>query len=161
MSDIFKSIIGSIVSALIIALALGVWNDYYFKKDNLTGYWKVSFLTTESSYKNYIGLKTYYDFILNQDGRRIVGTGEKVSEDSVNGIIEYKNGKRTHLNLTAGINYKIFSASTIDLIYKEKGRKRDSSTVLNLNIESPNKIIGSFISTIASSKGTVTFERVQ
>jgi len=161
MSDILKSIIGSIVSALIIALALGVWNDYYFKKDNLTGYWKVSFVTTESSYKNYIGLKTYYDFILNQDGRRIVGTGEKVSEDSVNGIIEYKNGKRTHLNLTVGINYKVFSASTIDLIYKEKGRKRDSSTVLNLTIESPNKIRGSFISTIASSKGTVTFERVQ
>jgi hypothetical protein len=91
MSDIFKSIIGSIVSAIIIALALGVWNDYYFKKDNLTAYWKVSFVTTESSYKNYICLKAYYDFILNQDGRRTVGTGEKVSEDFVNRIIEYKN----------------------------------------------------------------------
>ena len=161
MSDIIKNIIGSLFSAFIIALVLGVWNDYYFKKENITGYWKVSFVTTESSYNKYIGLKTYYDFILNQNGRTIIGTGEKISEDSVNGIIEYENGKRAHLNLTAGINYKVFSASTIDLIYKENGRKRESSTVLKLTIESSNKITGSFISTIASSKGTVIFERVQ
>ncbi len=69
MSDITKNIISSIVSALLIALILSIWNDHIFKSDRLTGYWNVEFETKQSSYSKFIGLKTYCDFVINQEGK--------------------------------------------------------------------------------------------
>ncbi len=160
MSDITKNITGSIISALLIALIISLWNDYLYKRDRLTGYWKVEFETTESSYSKYIGLKTYFDFVINQEGNRLVGSGEKISEDSVNGVIEYESAKRVHIELTGAVRYRVFSKNTVDIRYVEEGRKRQSSTIVKLRIESPESMVGSYISTIAGSRGIAKFTKV-
>lgn len=160
MSDISKSVIGSLISAVLIAVLFGFWNDYVYKKDRLTGYWKVELETVGSSYSKYRGLKTYYEFIIGQNVNSLNGTGEKISEDSVNGPVEYDTDKRTHLEFEGALTYRVFSKNTVDILYKENGRKRPSSTILNLVVESSEKMSGTFISTIASSKGNVVFTRV-
>ncbi|MCE9679246.1 hypothetical protein LZP69_08670 [Shewanella sp. AS1] len=160
MSEITKNVTGSLISAIVIALVFGIWNDYIYKKDRLTGYWKVEYKTEQSSYKPYIGLKTNYEFIIGQSGNTINGIGEKISEDSINGVIEYNAEKRGHVELQGSVTYRAFSKNSLDIVYKEEGLKRPSSTILNLVIESKNKMSGTFISTIASSKGVVTLTRV-
>ena len=160
MSDISKSVIGSLISAVLITVLFSLWNDYIYKKDQLTGYWEVEFETIETSYSKYRGLKTYYEFIIGQKGHGLDGTGEKISEDSVNGVIEYDADKRTHLDFDGVITYRVFSRNTVDITYKENGRKRPSSTILNLVIESRDRMSGTFISTIASSKGKVIFTKI-
>ncbi|MFT6915496.1 MAG: hypothetical protein ACJAWL_001805 [Motiliproteus sp.] len=160
MSDISKNIIGSLLSAILITLLFSLWNDYVYKKDQLTGYWEVEYETLESSYIKYQGLKMYYELILGQKGSLLQGTGEKVSEDSSNGIIEYDADKRAHIEFEGFLTYRFFSKNTVDITYKENGRKRPSSTILNLVVESNDKMSGTFISSIASSKGSVIFTRV-
>lgn len=161
MSDIAKNVVGSLISAILIALVFSLWNDYIYKNDQLDGYWRVEYETAESSYQKYIGLKTYYDFVIGQNGNVVKGTGEKVAENLSGKYFEYENGKRTHLDFTGSITYKVFSKNKLDLIYKENGRKRSSSTILNLVITSKDKMVGTYISTIAASKGKVTFTKVK
>tara|TARA_R110001592_G_scaffold362628_1_gene677402 strand:- start:5785 stop:6216 length:432 start_codon:yes stop_codon:yes gene_type:complete len=136
-----------------------LWNDFVYKKDRVSGYWVAEFETLESSYSNFIDLKTNYEFVIGQTGSVINGSGEKVSEVSVNGYIEYDHEKRSHLELNGSLGYRVFAKSTVDIVYKENGRKRPSSTILNLVIDSKNKMSGTFISTIASSSGKVTLTR--
>ena len=99
-------------------------------------------------------------FVIGQTGKTLSGTGEKVSENSVNGNFEYDPGKRAHLELEGSLSYRVFSENTVDIVYKENGRKRTSSTILNLVIESNDTMTGTFISTIASSKGSVKLTRI-
>ncbi|MEH6467449.1 MAG: hypothetical protein V7722_07435 [Porticoccus sp.] len=160
MFDISKNVIGSLISAVLIALVFSLWNDFIYKKDQLSGYWKVEYETLHSSYNKYIGLKTSYEFVIGQTGSTLSGTGEKVSENSINGDFEYDRDQRNHLDLNGSLGYRIFSKNTVDIVYKENGKKRPSSTILNLVIESNDTISGTFISTIASSKGKVTLTRV-
>jgi len=159
MSDISKSVVGSILSAILIAISFSLWNDYIYKRDELSGFWHVTIETTKSSNGNYIGLKTYYNFVAGQNGSSLRGTGEKISEDSVNGIIEYDTDKRTHLNFDGALTYRVFSSNTVDMIYKEEGRRRPSSSILNLVVESNDRLTGTFISTISKSSGKVVFTR--
>lgn len=77
MKGILGNVAGSLISAVVIAIVFGLWNDYFYKRDQLTGFWKVEFETKSSSYNKYIGLKTYYDFIIGQAGNSISGTAEK------------------------------------------------------------------------------------
>lgn len=161
MSEISKNVLGSLISAVVVTAVFSLWNDYIYKRDQLSGFWKVEFETKESSYSPYIGLKTYYDFIIGQHDNTIDGTGEKISEDSVNGIIKYDADKRTHLTLNGALTYRVFSKNTVDIIYKEEGRKRPSSTILNLVVESNDQLTGTYISTIAESKGTVLLTRMK
>lgn len=161
MADLRKSILSSVLSALLLALILSLWNDFIYKGERLSGYWRAEFETTESTYSKYIGLKTRYDFVINQEGDRLVGSGEKVSENSVNGIIEYEPAKRTHLELTGAVTYKVFSDNSVDIQYKEDGRLRPSSTILSMTVQSGDMMTGRYISTIAGSRGTAKFTRVK
>lgn len=157
--DILKSTIGSLFSAIVIVVLFGLWNDYVYKKDQLTGYWNVTYETTDTTYSPYKGLKTNYVFVINQKGDILSGTGEKISESSRNGYIEYDAEKRTHLNFEGALSYHVFSKNAVNMIHMENGIKRPSSRILNLVIESNDLMKGTFISTIAESKGKVILTR--
>ena len=67
MSDVSKSVTGSLISAVLIAVLFGLWNDYIYKNDKLTGYWKVESETIESSYSKYrVIYKTLKDQVMIQ-----------------------------------------------------------------------------------------------
>ena len=161
MIDIWKNVIASLISAVIIAIIFGVWNDNYYKKEDLSGYWEVEFVTVETDYSPDKDLKTYYYFTVGQNGHSLSGFGEKTSEDSSNGKIQYETKNRTHLEFQGAISYRVFSKSRVNITYRENGRRRPFSTVLSLVVESSNRISGTYISTAANTKGTVTFERVE
>lgn len=159
--NILKGIAKSLLSAITIAILFALWNDYIYKKDQLTGYWNVTYETVESQHSHYKGLKTHYIFVINQKIDTLSGTGEKTSE-SLNGeAIEYDTKNRTHLTFDGALNYHVFSPNTVNLIHIENGRIRPSSRILNLIIKSNNLMTGNFISTIAGSKGKVTLIRNQ
>ena len=161
MSGIAKSVLKSIITTILLALIFSLWNDFFYKKDRLTGFWKVEFENTESSYSKYIGLKTYYEYVIGQAGNSLSGSGEKVSEDSANGVIVYDHDKRTHLDFKGALTYRFLSKNIVDLTQKEKGRLRPSSTVVKLMIESNDRMSGTFMSTIAATRGKVVFTRVK
>ena len=160
MKGFWKGVAGSLTSAILIALMISIWNDGFYRSVRLTGYWKAEFKTINTSYSKYSNLKVNYDYIINQEGNALVGSGEKISEDSGSGVIEYDPKERTHLNLTGAVTYKIFSSNVVDILSKEEGRLRPSSTIIKLTVESPESMVGTFISTVAKSSGIVRFTKV-
>lgn len=160
MKEIARNIIASVISAIIIALMLFVWNDYFFKKDNLAGYWSVKYITDETTHDNFLDLEENYDFLFTQSGDALDGTGEKISEMSSLGFVEYDTAKRTQVTILGTVKYKFFSNSEIDISHFEKGRRRPSSRILKLKVMSNNRIEGTFISTVAQSSGRVELTRI-
>lgn len=159
MEAIACNIVASVLSAILIALLLLVWNDYFLKRDRLTGYWNVKYITDKTTYSPYLNLEENYDFLITQQGNVLSGTGEKISELSSSESVEYDADKRTHVNLIGNLKYNFFSNSELDLSHLEKGRIRDSSRILKLRVLSNNSIEGTYISTIADSSGRVQLLR--
>jgi hypothetical protein len=161
MGEVARGIIASVLSAILLSLVFFFWNDFVYRKDSLTGYWKAEAEVTKSSYNPYVGLRTEYHLLLVQTGNVVTGTGEKVLEITKKGLNEYDHEDRPQITLDGGVTYKFFSPSSVHLRYTEDGSRRKSSTLLDLTIESGNTVSGNFMSTIAASSGTVRLTRTQ
>ncbi|MCP4429747.1 MAG: hypothetical protein GY806_02090 [Gammaproteobacteria bacterium] len=159
MKGIVCNIFTSVSSAVVIALLLFVWNDHFLKIDRLTGYWNVNYVTEKTTYDAFHNLEENYDFLITQSDNTLSGSGEKISELSPSGFIEYDAEKRTHVKILGNLKYNFFSESEVDISHVEKGRKRESSRILRLKVISNDLIIGTFISTIADSSGHVRLTR--
>ena len=161
MIDISKNIIGSLLSAIVIAILFSIWNDFFYKKDRLTGYWQAEFRVLETSYSKYEGMKTYSDYLINQENGHITGTAEKMKENSKLGIIEYIGKDRTLSTFSGGISYRFFSNNIVDIHQTQLGTERKSSSIIKLKLISEYELRGDFVSTVANSSGEVVFKRVK
>ncbi|AZZ92680.1 hypothetical protein EUZ85_18895 [Hahella sp. KA22] len=157
----FKGISENIISAILIAIIFGLWNDYLYKVDRLSGRWKVEFYVENTEYNPYKGMTATHEIFLIQNGLGISGLGEKVAEETNSESIAYHPSKRSHSEISGTITYKFFSDNLVDLTLKEDGLIRKSSTFVHLVAESSDSMSGTFFSTAANSKGAVSFKRIQ
>lgn len=123
--------------------------------------WKAEFQTQNSEFDRYEGMKTNYTLLLQQEGQVLRGVTEKVSEEIEGETKSYQPYDRVHGQASGTIAYRVFSNSTIDLVILENGRVRESSSILNLEVVSQDRLEGTFTSTAADSKGTVVFSRAE
>lgn len=161
MKSFNLGVLSTVVSTIIVAALIGLWNDYSYKSCNLTGCWEMK-LTYENTAKNsFKGMNVNYDLILSQNDKFIIGHGEKCSDDDRSEIP--REGK-SKLTIEGGVTYKVFSNNDINIFYYEENPigkigTLKSSTVLNLKQIGKDKIIGTFRSTIANTQGSVILER--
>lgn len=160
VSQILKSIFSAVISTLIIGALLAAWNDYVYKADNLAGFWRAKFETHQSEIERFEAMKTNYMFILQQEGHVIRGASEKVSEETGGSVEHYQPYDRIHGDVSGTISYKVYSNSTLDLVLRESGRLRKTSSILHLQVITPDRLKGTFSSTAANSKGSVVLTRV-
>jgi len=159
--NIVKAIIANVVSALVIAVMLGAWTDHFYKTDKLAGIWKAELHVQDSEVERYEGMKMSYTLLLQQEGQVLRGVTEKVSEEINGETKKYQSYDRVHGEVSGTIAYSVFSDSTLDLVIRENGRIRGSSTILNLEVVSQERLVGTFTSTAASSKGAVVLTRAE
>jgi hypothetical protein len=156
----WRYIILNICSGLLLALILFLLKEYIFAKRNLSGGWNAKLKIIESSYGPYNNLTLYYEIHLLQKGYELSGTGEKVKEvNNKNELLEYERNKRVTIELDGYYEHNYFKKSNVYLNIIEKGRKRESRSTYTLNIESGEKLKGTFDSTAADSKGEIIIER--
>lgn len=159
MKDVISGIVSSVISALLIALAFFAWNDFVHRADDLTGAWEIECEIKETSYSKYEGMKTYFDVLINQQGTKIVGTGEKVAEIFEERKYEYEREKRVQVELTGKLENRFISGDEVQIHWMEHGRKRKTSTVFSLRVISQSDLRGNFFSTAADAHGRAVWRR--
>jgi len=159
MKDIINNVIGSVISAVIIALVFFVWNDFCNSKANISGIWKVENIVTETQHDNFKDMKIYYEAFINETNGHIEGSAEKTAEYSFGRRFEYERDKRVHIEINGKLKNNFLVADEIHLFLKEHGRLRDSTASMNLRAINQNHLEGQFYSTAANSKGRTIWKR--
>jgi len=160
MSTMLKDILASIVSAVFIAIIFTSWSDSEFKEYNLTGKWKLETTTSTANVPEYIGMKLYYYVHIIQSNDKVTFSAEKVKENSINGgTIKYTGKNRTYLKCQGTKKYNYFSKNKLVLNCNETGRVRETTMILDLDINLKDKMTGTFLSSAANSDGTIEITR--
>ena len=151
----------TVLGGLLITLFFFIWNDFFFQPKNLTGIWQFTYTVNETSYSAYKDMKLIYHVHLMQTGSMIFGTGEKIKEISEkNGEYYFEPDKRVHIELTGEVDYRFLGKDYVNLYYKEKGRKRYSSTLQQLKQVDKKTLSGVFFSTAANCSGSVVWKKL-
>lgn len=134
--------------------------DWIRRNNNISGRWIITEKIIDSNYRPYIGMKLISTLNLLHYQDNISGTGEKVSETTLeNGEFNYLSEKRTKYSVQGNFDWRLFGRNIYRLHVTNHGNKRITSALLTVKRINRNRLEGSFISEAAESIGTVTFER--
>jgi hypothetical protein len=117
---------------------------------SLSGDWHVNTHITFAARKEFEGLALGYRLQLKQDGARLTGRGEKISENGT----ALAARQRTPIEVEGERD-----GDRVMLQFTERGARRASGGTFFLRVEDA-KLRGTFASDAASSKGEVSAERV-
>jgi len=102
----------------------------------------------------------FFDILLQQNGREITGTGEKVAEKLKDGKKnEFERDKRVHIEIAGNLKNNFIVDDKVFLHYIEHGQRRDSSTVVSIRVLNNKSMEGAFFSTAADSSGKTFWKR--
>ena len=118
---------------------------------DLDGTWTMTNEVRDSSLKTFRGLRLQYRLQLQQDGPRVTGNGQKVSE---NGRALRKSA-RTPITLAGTVE-----KDKVQLTFREKGRRRESGGTFQFQLAEDGSLRGSFESDAARSSGQSVVRRV-
>jgi len=158
-----KFIIGvycSVVSAVVVTLLFFVWRSYCNCPYDVSGLWIFRTDTQESTHDEYKGLSVYFEAVLQQNDLGIIGTGEKIAEKATEGHrYDYERINRVRIEISGSVKNNLFKNDQVIIHWVEHGRKRDTSSYLDLHVVDKNIMEGSFLSTAADSVGVVYCHR--
>ena len=151
----YLSIGEAVVGTSFAALLFFVLKEYVFPIPPVSGCWTFETETVETSYNPYRGMKLKYIVLIWQEGNKIFGTGEKMSELVSSEYREYTGADRSQVKVQGYLTKRYVSRSRIVLHFEEHGLKRNSSTIHELRMRRKKTMEGVFTSTVANSLGPV------
>ena len=137
-----------------------VFNDYVAPAPDLAGRWKFTVVYEDTALDRFEGLKVTYQALLVQEGLDLSGTGEKLSDRGSVEPVDYDSARRANIEVMGTIARSYFSPDALVIHYREAGRRRESSTLHQLEYFDAETMCGCFQSTIADTRGSVWWERV-
>ena len=161
-SPLVSQVVGAFVTTVALSLGFMLFNDFIAPPPDLSGNWKFTVTYENTTLSSFKDLGVTYQVLLIQEGLKLSGSGEKVSEGGTTQDIEHYTGesRRTHIDIVGSIVRNYFSCNVVVLHYKEENEdSRQSSTVHRLVQCSREAMDGRFSSTIADSSGPVWWQR--
>ena len=154
-------VVGAVVTTAALSAGYMVFNDYIAPAPDLAGRWKFTVVYEETALERFQGLTVTYQALLVQEGLDLSGTGEKLS-DRGTGVepVDYDSSRRANIDVMGNITRNYFSPDALVIHYREAGRRRESSTLHELEYFDAETMCGCFQSTIADTVGSVWWERV-
>ncbi len=159
LRDLSVEIVGSIIGGAILALVFFICSDFVFKSPDLNGRWLMAKTVTETQHDSYKDLIVLYEVVLRQDGLRLSGTAEKVAEIHNGNLFKYDYEKRVRVELEGAIDRNYLSKDRVNIHWVEHGRKRDSSSLLQISRFNDEYMKGRYSSTVARSSGESEWAR--
>ena len=160
------NIAATVIGGVILSLLFFWVKEKVFPIPRITGRWFFEMKTTETSYNPYKDMILQYEAIVSIEGKKIEGTVEKIYEDSSRTREKEYTGKHRTRGLVSGYVEKNYLGKDFVYLYfveKNKAEKiedeRESTTFFKLINPKDNQMDGTFISTIARSKGIVKWQR--
>ena len=161
ISSIWNQVVQAIVTTVVLGIGFTIFNDFVAPIPDLTGRWKFTVVYEETADSKFQGLNVTYEMIWIQDGFKLSGHGEKLSDRGpTQNSVDYVGDQRIDIELTGRITRRYFSQDVLVLQYKEFGLKRESSTVQRLTLCSKDALSGCFLTTIANTSGPVWWQRI-
>ena len=159
--NVLSSIGQALVTTVVLSFGYMIFNDCVAPIPDLTGRWKFTVVYEETADSKFQGLNVTYEVIWIQDGFKLSGHGEKLSDRGpTQNSVDYVGDQRIDIELTGRITRRYFSQDVLVLQYKEFGLKRESSTVQRLTLCSKDALSGCFLTTIANTSGPVWWQRI-
>ena len=118
---------------------------------DLDGAWTMTNEVQDSSLKTFRGLRLEYQLQLQQDGERVTGKGQKVSENGR----ALRRSARTPITLAGTVE-----GDEVHLKFREKGRRRESGGTFQYQLAGDGSLRGTFTSNAARSSGQSVVRRV-
>lgn len=152
------SFIGALLGRLFGSVALSATKSKIFQIPDLNGSWVYEQVTTQSSYKPYLGMTLRYLVLLSINGNNVSGTAEKIWENSLTGgNREYVGKNRSAATITGSISSSLFGKTKLVINLDENGHGRKYSTQHILEVVDSNSLSGRFSSTAANQIGTCSW----
>ena len=163
-SQIREALVAAAVEALVTVFIFGlggfIFFKYVFPPPDLSGCWKFTVEYKNTAYSKFSGLQVTYQVLLIQQGLKLSGTGEKLSDRGpTQDAKDYVGKFRTKIQIVGNVTHNFFSRDVVAIHYDEGGDRRESSTVHRLVECSGRNMSGCFWSTIANTSGPVWWER--
>ena len=111
---------------------------------DLDGTWTMTNEVQDSSVKTFRGLRLQYQLQLQQDGRRVTGKGQKVSENGRS----VRKAARTPITVAGTVD-----GDKVHLTFREQGRRRESGGTFQFQLAGDGSLRGTFESDAARSSG--------
>ena len=125
-----------------------IFDDYLTPPRDLSGSWKFTVVYEDMALRAFKDFRVTYQVLLVQDGLKLLGHGEKLSDwDPGRDAVDYAGDRRTNVEVRRAVTRNYLSRDTLLLHYKEKGRRRDSTTVHRLVECGRGMLCGCFRST--------------
>jgi len=126
--------------------------DWAPAEDDLSGWWELTNTIESTNYEQYRGLRLGYRLQLEQDGDRIIGRGQKWTEDGR----PVSPGARSPIGVTGRIE-----GGRVILHFTERGARRSTGGTFSWQL-SPNRaaLRGNFSSDAANASGSSVARRM-
>ncbi len=157
---LFVGVLGTVIGGIILSLIYFVLHDYVYKLPEIGGAWYFTDSIEKTSFNSYRGMQVIYLALIWNEGNRILGTAEKVSEITADGKQhKYIGDKRVQVNISGFITKNYLRDDKVTIHIEEFGMQRKSSSIHQLSVISDDLIKGIFTSTAANSTGLVVWRK--
>ena len=160
ISQFWSDVLSNGLAGIALTIIFFFIRDWIRRRNNISGKWIITEKIIDSNYRPYIGMKLISTLNLLHYQDNIFGTGEKVSETTLeNGELNYPHEKRTKYSIQGSFDWRLSGRNIYRLHLTNHGNIRTTSALLTVKRITRNRLEGSFISEAAESIGTVTLER--
>lgn len=156
--SVWANVLGGVITSTIV----GSVAYLLARMPNLSGVWTMHVDILDSDYNPYKGMKLTYIVMLSQSSGSLQGVAEKVHEVSKKNPLpgyHYQRAGRMHSTISGGIFGNVFQQKKFQLILHEEGEHRRYVSIADVEVQNDNSLKGSYTSTAANSRGTVTLTR--
>lgn len=153
-----ETILGAVIGAILrhfFPKAL----DYLFTPD-LSGWWTFDVHTRRTSYEPYEGMLLTYIVMLDADGTKVFGSGEKDSERSAIFEGTHVSKDRSPITVQGTVKPRVLRPPVVRVVINEVGKLRESVSRHELVLDRKARAMrGTFTSTVARQEGRVVWHR--
>lgn len=163
-TQFWPSFYATVFGGVALSVTFFLLKEHLFSLPSITGVWECHLIVKESAFNPYRGMDLWYRVILLQDGRKLIGRGEKYKDHAANQPPRSYDGKhRIGTEIQGRIDKNITKSDVVRIQWTEDGKNRISSTICELNIsgsKSKGNLSGRFYSTAGECHGYATWTRV-
>lgn len=151
--------LGSITAGLLIALILFLVGEKIYPLPSIGAHWNCERVTKRTNNTIYENMILRYEVILLQKGNLIEGTVEKIYKHSHTERKHLIGEERTRGRASGYVEPNYFSKSQLFLHIVEDEFGRESTHFYDMAIESNERMVGKFTSTLANQFGDMACKK--
>lgn len=157
--SIFINVVSTLIGGSLLALFFFWLKERVFNSPELFGKWYFEMETKNTDYKPYENMKLRYIAILYKEGDKVLGSVEKIYENSSTGERVYTGKERSRGYIEGFYQKNYLTKDKLFLHVNETGKERESTNYFELIRVDDLTFTGAFSSFVANQDGLTKWQR--